>query len=276
MDINIIEYLINNPKPFSKGTHTMWTDEYISTFLLQAHLNLDSNIASRNKNNIEKIIALISNNTQYGKELLDLGCGPGLYAERLCAAGYHVTGVDFSLNSIRYANQQALSNNLNIKYIHSNYLDLDYEEKFDAIIMIYCDFCVLAPDERSRIINIIYKALKKGGCFIFDVMNENYKAIFKDKQSVFELTKGGFWSPETYLLLNQKMLYPDIQAVLEQYLVITESDDYRLYRFWNSYFTHANIEQEFKEFNKIKAYNNILSDSELGSDENVVFYCINK
>ena len=35
-----------------------------------------------------------------GMKLLDLGCGPGLYAERLVRAGIEVVGVDISENSL--------------------------------------------------------------------------------------------------------------------------------------------------------------------------------
>ncbi|MFN8598182.1 MAG: class I SAM-dependent methyltransferase [Anaerolineae bacterium] len=37
---------------------------------------------------------------QPGEAVLDLGCGPGLYASRLATAGLRVTGVDYSRRSI--------------------------------------------------------------------------------------------------------------------------------------------------------------------------------
>ena len=39
-------------------------------------------------------------------KILDLGCGPGLYAELLAKKGHSITGVDFSENSIQYAIRQ--------------------------------------------------------------------------------------------------------------------------------------------------------------------------
>ena len=40
------------------------------------------------------------------RKILDLGCGPGLYTIRLSAAGYDVTGMDYSRRSIAYAKEQ--------------------------------------------------------------------------------------------------------------------------------------------------------------------------
>ena len=84
----------------------MWTDAHISKQLLDLHINPDTDTASRNEKSIEKTTAWILEQTA-GNRVLDLGCGPGLYAERLAQAGMGVTGMDFSENSIAYARQSA-------------------------------------------------------------------------------------------------------------------------------------------------------------------------
>ncbi len=62
-----------------------------------------------------KWITSIAPPTQF-QQLLDLGCGPGIYAERFRKAGYTVTGIDFSKSSIEYAKEQTLLNKSNIQY----------------------------------------------------------------------------------------------------------------------------------------------------------------
>jgi len=72
------------PKLYEKGTSFMWTDKHISKQLLDVHLNPDIDLASRKKSSIEKTVDWILD-TQRGKgilNILDLGCGPGLYTER--------------------------------------------------------------------------------------------------------------------------------------------------------------------------------------------------
>ena len=39
MNIKNIITLIDDVKPYDKGTHIMWTDEHISKYLLEAHIN---------------------------------------------------------------------------------------------------------------------------------------------------------------------------------------------------------------------------------------------
>ena len=59
-------------------------------------------------------------------KILDLGCGPGLYASRLARLGHRVTGIDFSPASIRYARQQAEKAGLSCTYIELDLRSLEY------------------------------------------------------------------------------------------------------------------------------------------------------
>jgi SAM-dependent methyltransferase len=106
MDITKIIKKVGNPTPYDKGTDMMWTDRHISKFLLKAHINPEIGVASRTSTDIDKTVGMIDKMVSPGSEILDLGCGPGLYAERLSKKGYKVTGVDFSKNSIDYAIKQ--------------------------------------------------------------------------------------------------------------------------------------------------------------------------
>ena len=72
-----------------------------------------------------------------GKQLLDLGCGPGIYSELLYDKGFSVTGIDFSKRSIEYAQNHARETNRKIRYSYQNYLEMNYENEFDVIILIY-------------------------------------------------------------------------------------------------------------------------------------------
>lgn len=92
------------PEIYATGTSTMWTDEYISQQLLSVHLNADIDLASRKKTSIDKTTEWILKEAN-GKnlEILDLGCGPGLYTQKFAKKGHNVTGIDFSKCSINYA-----------------------------------------------------------------------------------------------------------------------------------------------------------------------------
>ncbi len=86
----------------------MWVDDYISTQLLEVHLNPDIELTGRNETTISSTIKWILNKVPGDRlNILDLGCGPGLYTEKLAENGHTVTGMDFSPNSISYARATA-------------------------------------------------------------------------------------------------------------------------------------------------------------------------
>ena len=112
-------------------------------------------VSSRNKDFIERSVEWIIAHFGVGKdtEIADFGCGPGLYTTRLSEHNAIVTGIDFSENSLTYAKRVAAQKGLKIDYVHTNYLDFKTTSRFDLILMIMCDFCVLSPEQR-RICNL--------------------------------------------------------------------------------------------------------------------------
>ncbi len=277
MDILKIIKTVGNPRPYDKGTDIMWTDKHISKFLLDAHINPEIGVASRTSIDIDKTVEMIDKMIQPGSEILDLGCGPGLYAERLSKKGHKVTGVDFSKNSIDYAIKQCEKSKSNIEYINDNYLNLVFECQFDFIMMIYCDFGVLVPEERLSLMKMIHRALKPGGIFLFDAIDE--KTIERlNFDSSWEMDEGGFWKPTPYICLNKSFHFKENKATLNQHIVIGEDDSFKLYRFWNHYFNHKDVEVIFRQtgFSKVKSVRNLLTGSDPYNDHGVVFYAVSK
>jgi 2-polyprenyl-3-methyl-5-hydroxy-6-metoxy-1,4-benzoquinol methylase len=104
MNIELIKNLSNKPQLYEKGSSVMWTDPYISKQLLELHINPENYAASRSQLKIERITNWILERTDnLQMKILDLGCGPDLYAELLAQKGHSIVGVDYSENSIQYA-----------------------------------------------------------------------------------------------------------------------------------------------------------------------------
>lgn len=80
-----------------------------------------------------------------------------MYAERLFKKGYKITGIDFSKRSINYAMHKARERNQDINYIYKNYIEINYNNEFELVTLIYCDFVVLSDEHRA----ILLKKLKK-------------------------------------------------------------------------------------------------------------------
>lgn len=109
---------MQTPEVFKASKTIFWQDPHIAKYLLEAHLDPNNEGASRNPFFIDKSVQFINElvNETKGKKIIDIGCGPGLYCERLSKFGFEVTGVDFSENSIRYAQETAQHLGIDIHY----------------------------------------------------------------------------------------------------------------------------------------------------------------
>jgi len=266
-----------NPIPYVMGTDTMWTDQHISKKLLDLHLNPGIGIASRTFEAIDDTVDMIDETIKPGSKILDLGCDPGLYAERLARKGHCITGVDFSKHSIDYAKKERDKNQSNIHYINENYLNLDFKNEFDLVMMIYCDFGALIPKERKIMIEIIRTALKPTGILLFDSISE--EAVKKmNFGTSWEMMESGFFSPDPYICFNKSFHFPENKATLDQHIVIAENSPVKLYRFWNHYFDINDVRQLFllKGFSAITAIESLLKGDGAYNDDSVCFYVVNK
>lgn len=81
------------------------------------HLDPDVPTASRSHAFIERSVDWLIDalDLHVGSSVLDLECGPGLYATRLARHGIEVLGVDVARRSIKYANDVAKQESLPIR-----------------------------------------------------------------------------------------------------------------------------------------------------------------
>lgn len=232
----LLDYMKNKPEEYEADSEMLWNDEHISKGMLEAHLNPDIDSASRKHEFISESVKWISSlcGTKGTTKLLDLGCGPGIYAEKFYDMGFEVTGIDFSNNSIEFAKKSAVLKQKMIEYECMNYLDIDYENKFDIVTLIYCDFGVLKPTDRELLLLKIRRALKPGGKLILDGFTKNNYNNFVESQKIL-YEDNGYWSMTPYICIERTFLYNEASLFLEQYIVLTETTC-KCYNNWNCTF----------------------------------------
>ena len=242
LPIEALTHLQEPPAPFSPGEPHFWTDPHIARQMLAGHLDPETDAASRRPETIQRAVEWMVKTLQLepGNRVLDLGCGPGLYASRLADAGLQVIGVDFSQNSIEYARQQRPE----IEYLCQNYLDLLVEGKFDLVLLIFGDFCVLSPEQRARLLANVKGLLKPGGSFVLDVTTPALHQRNGLKNGWYA-APGGFWKLGPHLVLEQGFAYPE-DLFLDQYIVIEDNGKVSVYRNWFQDYTPARIRQEME------------------------------
>lgn len=242
LDLAVLVDLARKPAPYAPGEPLFWDDPHISAQMLRAHLNPHTDAASRRPATIEATVAWLRERLDLlpGRRLLDLGCGPGLYAERLARGGIAVTGVDYSRSSIAHARGSAQAAGLAVQYHHQDYLTLDYQAAFDVAIMVYYDFGVLPPAERGRLLDRVHASLVPGGRFVFDVLTREGREAGRAEPG-WEASTGGFWRPGEHLVLTRVHSYPEQAVELDEYLVIDPDGTVTPYRVWQSYHTEETI-----------------------------------
>ena len=228
------------PEPFAPGA-PFWNDPYIATSMLDTHLDPDVDAASHPPAIIDAEVEWLVDHLGLtpGMRVLDLGCGPGLYATRLARRGLHVTGVDISGHSLEYARRYARDHNLQIEYVESDFLQLEYANEFDVVLQIFGEVVTLSPEQRDRLLRNTRQALKPGGRLVFDVSTPH----LREKEAIGDnwyVSKGGFWRAGPHLVLERSFSYPD-HLHLDQFIIIEESGTSTVIRTWYQDYTAETI-----------------------------------
>jgi SAM-dependent methyltransferase len=245
MDLDLIRQLQQKPEPFTPGEPLFWDDPHISSQMLKAHLDPNHDQASRRPETIQRTVdwLVTTLGLQAGDSVLDLGCGPGLYAACLAHKGLRVTGVDYSRRSIEYATQYAAEHHLDIHYRYQNYLTLDDESLYDAALLIYGDLCPLSPEQRRTLLGHVRRALKPGGHFVFDVTTRAHRQRHGNRNGWYAV-ETGFWKAAPHLVLEEGFDYPEPSIFLDQAIVIEEDGKVSVYRNWFQDYSLATITAE--------------------------------
>jgi SAM-dependent methyltransferase len=247
LDIELLQGLQHKPEPFAPGERLFWDDPHISKGMLATHLDPNVDAASRRPAIIDATVAWLVEalGLQPADAVLDLGCGPGLYAARLAERGLRVTGVDLSPRSVEYATRYAREHDLEITYLCQDYLTLELESQADAALLIFGDYCPLAPEKRKRLLANVRRALRDGGFFVLDVSTREHRRLYGATKT-WQATESGFWKPTPHLVLVQGFDYEEQAIYLDQYVVIEADGRVSVYRNWYQDYTPATITAELE------------------------------
>ncbi len=244
-----LETINKRPKVFEFYTASeLWTDDYTSKQMLSLHLNKEIDVSSRNasfiKTSVEWIVTHF--NVGMGSKVVDFGCGPGLYTTKLAQKQAHVTGIDFSTRSIEYAREVAKTQGLSIDYVNENYLDFEYYDHFDLILMIMCDFCALSPSQREKILTKFYKFLQPNGYILLDVYSlKTFEQ--REETALYEANLfNNFWFENKYYGFLNTFKYEKEKVILDKYTLIQKEGTRTIYN-WLQCFSPEELKKEFLE-----------------------------
>lgn len=233
--IDIISAIIKysgKPRPFEPGESRFWDDSHISIGMLAAHLDPESDAASRKHATIDKDVEnlLASRFLKPGDRVLDLGCGPGLYSSRLAEKGLRMTGVDISERSLDYARRYAGEHGLQIDYRLLDFFDIDFTAEFDAVIQTHGELNTFSDEKLNELLSRFHRALKPGGLLIFDLTTRTVRKRVGLKNGWYAM-KTGYWRPGPHLVLEQGFDYPENDIWLNRYIIV-DNERVAVYNLW--------------------------------------------
>ena len=244
-----LEKINHRPQPFEFYTAAdLWTDRHTSKQMLAYHLNPEIDLSSRREGFIERSVSWIESHFQIGPgtNVADFGCGPGLYTSRLAKPGASVTGIDFSKNSIDYAQKVSAEERLHIQYINQSYLDFETEDRYDLVLMIMGDFCALSLTQRQQMLNRFFRLLKPGGAILLDVYSLNAFEQRKEAITYGPNLLDGFWSSKKYYGFLNTFTYEEEKVILDKHTIV-EVDRTRTVYNWLQYFSPESLQEELKK-----------------------------
>jgi SAM-dependent methyltransferase len=238
----------SRPAPFSASTaELLWADPHVSEQMLRFHLDGSVNVSSRTTDVIGRSVDWLTGTVGIaeGTRVLDLGCGPGSYGNRLSAVGAAVTGIDFSDRSIRHAQETAQPGPTRATYIQGNYLDVPIPGTFDVALMIMCDFCAISPEQRSRLLGRLRTLLEPGGRFVFDVYGLPALAARQEVATYSASLLGGFWSPQPHFEFLNTFVYQAERVTLDKCELVEAHRSRTVYN-WLQHFDAHTLEDELE------------------------------
>jgi SAM-dependent methyltransferase len=208
--------------PWSEGDNIPWHEPGFSERMLREHLTQAHDAASRRFGTIDRHVAWIHHHLLADRptRILDLGCGPGLYASRLARLGHQCVGIDYSPASIAYAVEQAETGDLSCTYVLQDIRAAEYGTGFGLVMLIYGELNVFRPADARRILAKAQQALAEGGLLLLEP--HTYAAVQRmgEEGPAWYSSPGGLFSPQPHLCLQESFWDAGSRTATIRYFVI--------------------------------------------------------
>lgn len=233
MDLSRLRTLLDPPRPFTDHDNLPWSDPAFGQRMLAEHLDQSHNLASRNLDIVEVqvdwIHRVLLDTTP--SRILDLGCGPGLYANRLAELGHIVHGIDISPASIAWARQHGTAN---ASFQLGDLRTAPYGTGYDLAMQIYGEFNVFNPRDARDILNKVSAALRPGGRLILEVSAEQALRRRGEEPRRFTANESGLFHAGPHLVLEENRWDEESSALATRYTVLS-IDDGTIHQYGASY-----------------------------------------
>ena len=112
-------------------------------------------------------------------DILDNGCGTGMYSLPIAQKGYRVVGIDISQNMVQVAERKAKEMSADVQFLCQDMRKLTYQNEFDAVICMNSTFnYILTNADVMATLTGFHRALRPNGIVFIDLFN--FLTYFKE------------------------------------------------------------------------------------------------
>jgi len=233
------------PAPWSEGDNIPWDDPEFSERMLAEHLSQEHDLASRRSEAIYQQVEWVFSSVLGSRpvRVLDLACGPGLYALHLAGKGCDYVGIDFSPASICHAREITAAERLSCTFHRADVRDGLFGEGFDFAMMIYGQFNVFPRDQGLEILKNAHKALKPGGTLLLEVQTLEQIQKAGEAGPSWYASETGLFSWEPHVVLQENFWDADVRASTTRFSIIdAQTSTVSTYALSNEAYTEDEIE----------------------------------
>lgn len=211
-----------NPEPWAEGEKIPWNDPDFSRRMLREHLDQRHDAASRRSEVIDRQVAWIHEQLLGGKpsRILDLGCGPGLYLQRLAKLGHACQGIDFAPAAVEYAREQAELAGLDCRYEQADLREAAFGEGFDLVMMLHGEINVFRPEEAMEILRKARAALVDGGQVLLEAHTLDAVREIGEQPRTWHAAQSGLFSDRPHLWVKESFWREAEKVSLERYFLL--------------------------------------------------------
>ena len=222
--MNLLDILdrTRTPAPWAEGEKIPWNDPAFSERMLKEHLTQDHDMASRRFEKVDAHVNWIHHELLSGNptRILDLGCGPGLYSNRLTRLGHECVGIDFSPASIAYAIETAKKDNLAYTFRHEDVRTAEYGTGFGLAMFVYGEFNTFRPTVAAKILGKMFDALPDGGLFLLEVSTFESLERAGRSEATWYSEHSGLFSDRPHLCLMENFWDADDNVFTTRFFVV--------------------------------------------------------
>ncbi|MCH2187899.1 class I SAM-dependent methyltransferase [Myxococcota bacterium] len=246
-----IQALLRRPpmSPLAPGRGLPWSEPEFSRRVLDTHLSQQHDRASRRFEIIDQQVAWLHDTLLEARpsQVLDLGCGPGFYTQRLAERGHQCTGLDFSPAAIQYARLQTNAGHGACQYREVDVRTAELGSGFDLILMLYGEFNTLTPDEAIELLARIRAALAPSGRLVVELQFAEDIQACGESSSDWSVESSGPFADGAYLLLHESQWHTEHRVTTERFWVLPERSDAQVYTLVTQAYSDAALEDIFSQ-----------------------------